>query len=50
MARVRYIIRQDKTQLRILELTSVFHHLHSVGSKQLRALAHLECTRAAGTS
>ena len=28
----------------------MFHRLASVGPKQLCALAHLECTRAAGTS
>ena len=28
----------------------MFHHLPSVGSKQLCALAHLECNRKAGTS
>ena len=29
---------------------SEFHHLPRVGPKQLGALAHLGCTRAAGTS
>ena len=29
---------------------SVFHHLPSVGPKQLCALAHLGCTRKVGTS
>ena len=47
---VQYIIRQGEAKLRILELTSVFHHLPSVGPKQLCALAHLGCTREAGTS
>ena len=47
---VQYIIGQGEAELRILELTSVFHHLPSVGPKQLRALAHLGCTREAGTS
>ena len=28
----------------------MFHHLHSVGPKQLCALAHLGCIREAGTS
>ena len=47
---VKYIIRQGKAKLRLLELTSVFHHLPSVGYKQLWALAHLGCTREAYTS
>ena len=47
---VHYIIRQGKAELRILELTSVFHYLPSVGPKQLCALAHLGCTREANTS
>ena len=47
---VHYIIRQGKAELRILELSSVFHHLPSVGPKQLCALAHLRCTFEAGTS
>ena len=47
---VHYIIRQGKVDLRILELTLVFHHLPSVGPKQLCALAHLGSTRAVGTS
>ena len=41
---------RGKAKLRILELTSVFHHLPSVSPKQLCALAHLGCTREAGTS
>ena len=41
---VQYIIRQGKAKLCILELTSVFHHLSSVGPKQLCALAHIGCT------
>ena len=45
-----YIIRQSQAELRILELTSVFHHLTSVGPKQLCALAYLGCTREAVTS
>ena len=32
-----------------IKLTLVFHHLPSVGPKQLCALAHLGCTREAGT-
>ena len=47
---IQYIIRQGQAELQILELTSVFHHLPSVGPKQLCALAHLGCTREAGTS
>ena len=47
---VHYIIRQGKVKLRILEPTSVFHHLSSVSPKQLFALEHLECTQEAGTS
>ena len=46
----QYIIRQGKAELRILELTSVFHHLPSVDPKQMCALAHLGYTRKAGTS
>ena len=46
---VVYIISGDEAKLRILELTSVFHHLSSVGHKQLCALAQLGCTREAGT-
>ena len=40
---VQYIIWQGEAKLRILELTSVFHPLPSVGPKQLCALAHLGC-------
>ena len=47
---VHYIIRQGKAELRILELTSVFHHLPSVGPNQLCVLAHLGCTQEAGAS
>ena len=43
-------IRQGKAKPRLLKLILVFHHLPSVGSKQLCALAHLGCTREAGTS
>ena len=42
---VHYIIWQGEAELHILELTSVFHHLSSVGTKQLCALAHLGCTQ-----
>ena len=34
---IQYIIRQGKAKLSIIELTSVFHHLPSVGPKQLFA-------------
>ena len=47
---VQYIIKRGKGELRILELTSIFHHLPSIGPKQLCALAHLGCTRKVGTS
>ena len=46
---VQYIIGRGEAKLRVLELTSVVHHLPSVGSKQSCALAHLECTYEAGT-
>ena len=42
---VQYIIRQGEAKLHILEFTSSFHHLPSVGPKQLCALAHLGCNR-----
>ena len=45
----QYIIRQGEAELRIIELTSVFHHLQSVSAKQLCALAHRGYTREAGT-
>ena len=47
---IHYDIRREEAKLRILEIASVFHHLPSVGPKQLCALAHLGCTREAGTS
>ena len=50
LSHVLYIIRQGEAKLCILELTLVFYHLPSVGPKQLCALAHLGCTREAGTS
>ena len=40
---------RGKAELRILKLASVFHHLPSVGPKQLCALAHLGCPREAIT-
>ena len=47
---VLYIIRQGEAELRILELSKVFHHPPSVVPKQLCALAHQGCTCKAGTS
>ena len=47
---VHYISRKDEAELRVLKLTSVFHHLPSVDPKQLYALAHQGYTRKAGTS
>ena len=47
---VHFDIRREEAKLRILKLTSVFHHLPSFGPKQLCALAHLGCTRKAGAS
>ena len=40
---------RGKAELCILN-SKVFYHLPRVGPKQLCALAHLGCTRAAGTS
>ena len=45
--------KRGKAELRILDFKTIwseFHHLPIVGPKQLCALAHLGCTRAAGTS
>ena len=45
--------RRGEAEVRILDFKttwSEFHHLPRVGPKQLCALAHLGCTRAAGTS
>ena len=47
---VYYIIRQGKADLHTLKLTTVFHHLPSVGPIQLCALAHLVFTRKVDTS
>ena len=44
---------QGKAEVRVLNFKttwSEFHHLPRVGPKQLCALAHLGCTREAGTS
>ena len=49
-SQAHYIIRWGEAELHISKLISVFHHLSSVGPKQLCALAHLGCTREAGTS
>ena len=45
---LRYSVRQSRAAL--IKLTSVFHLFPTVGPKQLCALAHLGCTREAGTS
>ena len=45
--------RRGKAEVRILNFKatwSEFHHLPRVGPKHLGALAHLGCTRDAGTS
>ena len=42
LSHVQYIDRQGEAELHISELTSVFHHLLSIGPKQLCALAHLD--------
>ena len=47
---VHYNIRLGKGEPCILKLNSVFHHLPNVGSKQLCALAKLECTFKVGAS
>ena len=47
---IHYDIRREEVKQSILKLASVFHHLPSVGPKQLCALAHLGCTREASTS
>ena len=47
---VHYIIEQGQAKLRILELTSVFHHLPIACPKHLCDLAHLGGTREVGTS
>ena len=47
---IHYDIRREEAKRRILKPASVFHYLPSVGPKQLCALAHLGCTREAGTS
>ena len=41
VAYITYNIRREEAKLSILKLASVFHHLSSVGPKQLCALAHL---------
>ena len=42
---IHYGIKREEAKQCILKLASVFHHLPSVGPKQLCALAHLGCTR-----
>ena len=46
---IHYDIKREEAKLHILKLASVFHHLPSVGSKQLCVLAHLGCTCEADT-
>ena len=46
----QYIIGEGEAELDKLELTSVFHHLPSVGPNQLCDTAHLGSTHEAGTS
>ena len=41
--------KHSEANIRMLKLTSVFHHLPRVGPKQLCALAHLKSTHEAGT-
>ena len=47
---IHYDIRREEVKQSILKLASVFHHLPSVGPKQLCALAHLGCTHEADNS
>ena len=47
---IHYNIRREEAKLCILKLTSVFHHLPSVGPKQLCALEYLGCAPDAVTS
>ena len=47
---MHYNIGRGEAELRILKLTSVLHHLPSVGPKQLCALSHLGCTSQANAS
>ena len=46
---VFYIIRRGEAELLISKLTSVLHHLPSVGPKQFCALEHLGFNREADT-
>ena len=41
---IHYNIRREEAKQCIIKVASVFHHLPSVGPKQLCALAHLGCT------
>ena len=47
---IHYEIRREEAKLRMIKLTSVFHHLPSFGPKQFCELAHLGCTCEVGTS
>ena len=47
---IHYDIRREEAKQGILKLASMFHHLSSIGPKQLCASAQLECTRKADTS
>ena len=47
---VRLLLSEDYTWQVNFRFTPFLHHLPSVGPKQLCALAHLGCTREAGTS
>ena len=47
---LQYLISRGEAKLCTLELTSVFHHLSSIGPKHLCALAHLGCTLEVDTS
>ena len=41
-------VRQGEAELRVLKITSVFHHLSSFHPKQLYVLEHLGCTHEVG--
>ena len=46
----KYLLPKDSTWQENIRFTPVLYYLPSVGPKQLCALAHLGCTREAGTS
>ena len=50
LSHMHYVIWQGKAKVRILKLSSVFHHLPNIGPKQLSASEHLGYTHAAGIS